>query len=220
MRWFLGLILLTVAFLPQGARSQAIVLPCVPAGVSCIPVSAANPLPTTVGGSGLVIGTTPITGGATTQVLFNLGGVVSSDSGLTYAGSGGTLTLVGGIQAASYQTGGGFFGTSSGLTQSFWYQTAGTVPVDGSGSCATATSSYAGGASAGTFTVAGICAGTTTIATTFAYPAPTGYVCDIVDRTTAAAALRQTATTTTKVTYTIGVANVANDIFQYKCMAY
>lgn len=41
--------------------------------------------------TGLTIGTTPITGGATTQVLFNLGGVVSSDSSFTYAGSGGLV---------------------------------------------------------------------------------------------------------------------------------
>lgn len=47
-----------------------------------------------LGGSGsLVIGTTPITGGATTQVLYNLGGVVTSDSGLTYSGGGTTAVL-------------------------------------------------------------------------------------------------------------------------------
>lgn len=55
----------------------------------------------TAGSSGLTIGTTAITGGATTQVLFNLGGVVSSDSGFTYAGSSGAVTA------------GGLFGTSS-----------------------------------------------------------------------------------------------------------
>jgi hypothetical protein len=51
--------------------------------------------------SSLVIGATTITGGATTQVLFNLGGVLSSDSGLTYAGSGGALTLSGAALGAT-----------------------------------------------------------------------------------------------------------------------
>jgi hypothetical protein len=36
----------------HAAQAQAIVLPCVPSGASCIPVSAANPLPTTGGGGG------------------------------------------------------------------------------------------------------------------------------------------------------------------------
>lgn len=53
----------------------------------------AGNLVTTGGSSGITIGTTSITGGATTQVLFNLAGVVSSDSGFTYAGSGGQLQL-------------------------------------------------------------------------------------------------------------------------------
>lgn len=35
----------------------------------------------------------PIIGGATTQVLFNLAGKVSSDSGFTYAGSGGVIQV-------------------------------------------------------------------------------------------------------------------------------
>jgi len=60
--------------------------------------AAAQPTGTnTVGSSSLVIGTTTITGGATTQVLFNLAGVVSSDSGFTYAGSNGQVTLGGGM---------------------------------------------------------------------------------------------------------------------------
>jgi hypothetical protein len=92
---FLGL-LLAIFLSPHRAEAQAIVLPCVPSGASCIPVSAANPLPTTGGGS-IVIGTTTITGGATTQVLFNNAGVVSSDAGLTkVAGATGAVT-VGGI---------------------------------------------------------------------------------------------------------------------------
>ena len=41
--------------------------------------------------SGLVVGTTPISGGATTQVLFNLGGVISSDADMTFVTD--TLTV-------------------------------------------------------------------------------------------------------------------------------
>src|SRR6266550_41838 len=53
------------------------------------------------GGSGITIGTTSITGGATTQVLFNLAGVVSSDSGFTYAGSSGVVTTGGILRTSS-----------------------------------------------------------------------------------------------------------------------
>lgn len=52
-------------------------------------------------GGGITIGSSAISGGATTQVLFNLAGVVSSDSGFTYAGSSGAVTA------------GGLLGTSS-----------------------------------------------------------------------------------------------------------
>lgn len=74
----LGLAFITALFLSQEARTQAIVLPCVPSGNSCIPVSAANPLPTTGGGggSGLTVGTTTITSGTTNQLLYDNGAVL------------------------------------------------------------------------------------------------------------------------------------------------
>ena len=50
--------------------------------------------------SGITIGTTTITGGATTQLLFNLAGVVSSSSGLTYAS--GLFTVLGTTQQAKF----------------------------------------------------------------------------------------------------------------------
>jgi len=56
------------------------------------------------GSSSFIIGTTAITGGATTQVLFNLGGVVSSDTGFTYAGSGGAVTAAGLLGTSSAGT--------------------------------------------------------------------------------------------------------------------
>src|SRR5574341_1461202 len=49
--------------------------------------------------AGLTIGTTTITGGATQQVLFNLGGVVSSDADMTFATDTLTITkITGGTQ--------------------------------------------------------------------------------------------------------------------------
>lgn len=74
------------------AQAQAIVLPCVPSGTSCIPVSAANPLPTTGGVTTIVEGTTPITGGTDTRVQFNDAGVINGDAGLAYVKSTQTLT--------------------------------------------------------------------------------------------------------------------------------
>lgn len=120
MRILLGLVLLAASFLAHPfdrgvAQAQQIVLPCVPSGNSCIPVSAANPLPTTGGGS-LVIGTTAITGGATTQVLFNLGGVVSSDADFTYAGSGGLVRITGSYVSGTPMLGLGSSGTNTGIS--------------------------------------------------------------------------------------------------------
>ena len=51
-------------------------------------------------GGGITIGTTAITGGATTQLLFNLAGVVSSSAGLTYAS--GLFTVLGTTQQAKF----------------------------------------------------------------------------------------------------------------------
>lgn len=56
----------------------------------------------TAGASGITIGSTTVTGGATTQVLFNLGGVVSSDSGFTYAGSSGLVSTAGPFLSSLY----------------------------------------------------------------------------------------------------------------------
>ncbi len=83
---FLGLGLLIAVFLsPHKAEAQVIVLPCVPSGTSCIPVSAANPLPTT---SAITAGTTTVactTG--TTGVLYQSSGKVACGSALTFNGT-------------------------------------------------------------------------------------------------------------------------------------
>lgn len=53
------------------------------------------------GASGVTIGTTAITGGATTEVLYNAAGVVSSDAGFTRSGLNGTTTISNGTGAVS-----------------------------------------------------------------------------------------------------------------------
>jgi hypothetical protein len=58
-----------------------------------------NPGGGSSGSSAITIGTTTITGGATTQVLYNLAGVAQSSSNLTY--SGGTTTVDNGAAAVS-----------------------------------------------------------------------------------------------------------------------
>ena len=90
---FLGLGLLLAVFLsPHRVEAQAIVLPCVPSGSSCIPVSAANPLPIT--GGGIIVGTTSITGGTAGCVLYQASSMVACDATITATASGGTETVV------------------------------------------------------------------------------------------------------------------------------
>lgn len=57
--------------------------------------------------AGLTIGTTPITGGATTQVLYNLSGAVQSDAAFTADPAGGGL-VVGPVGSIAYNTHGTF----------------------------------------------------------------------------------------------------------------
>jgi len=94
------------------AQAQQIILPCVPSGPSCIPVSAANPLPTTGNTvTSVTIGTTTLTSGTDTRVLFQDGaspsGVLQEDAGLTYNKSTGALNsaiISGGTAAGSTLT--------------------------------------------------------------------------------------------------------------------
>lgn len=111
----LGFAFIPALFLSQEARAQAIVLPCVPSGNSCIPVSAANPLPTTGGGggSGLTVGTTTITLGTTNQLLYDnagvLGEVATGNSGVLVTSAGGvpsiSTTLPSGLTIPGYAAG-------------------------------------------------------------------------------------------------------------------
>lgn len=94
----------------------------------------------------------------------------------------------------------------------------GTVPVGTTGTCTA--SSFTGGATAGRFTDTAICGIAGTLILSSMPAAPTGYSCAIVDETTATAALRQTASTTTSTTFTVSAATVANDFFRYQCTAW
>lgn len=89
--------LVAVLLTPHEVKAQAIILPCVPSGTSCIPVSAANPLPVTnAGGS-----TFPPAGCVTANgVIFN--NATPCDTGFTYAGAGGQVAFTGTL---AYPTG-------------------------------------------------------------------------------------------------------------------
>lgn len=78
-----------------------------------------------------------------------------------------------------------------------------------------------GGNTNGTISSAAICAAASTITLTFAFTAPNGWNCQIIDRTTATAVIRETGTTQTVITFTVGVATAANDVLQFgPCGAY
>ncbi len=120
---------------------------------------------------------------------------------------------VGGVKITATQLA-TFFSTNLPMIATTTFQSNGSVPIDGGGSC-TATS-FAGGATAGTFVAPSCVAGT--IAITFAFTAPIGWSCDAQDRTTTSDTLKQTATTTTKATFAATTA--VSDVVQYKCIAY
>lgn len=90
----------------------------------------------------------------------------------------------------------------------------GTAPVGNTGSCAA--SSFAGGATAGRFSAAACVAGTIILSSLPA--APNGYTCTAQDQTTPADTLKQTANTTTSVTFTATTA--ASDVIAFQCMAW
>ena len=90
----------------------------------------------------------------------------------------------------------------------------GTSPTGTTGTCAA--SSFVGGANAGKFSAAVCAAGTIILS---ALPAaPNGYVCNAQDMTTPADTLKQTASTTTSVTFTATTA--AADSVVYQCTGF
>lgn len=214
-----GFAVVVAAVLQADAQTAVVVGSCgsVPGGAA---YSAGNVVPLTIDTNGklcsaltagsattVVIGTSPITGGASTQVLFNNGGLVSSDAGLTkVAGATGTVTAGGTLTARNFMS-------------------AGTVPTGNTGTCSTGVT-VAGGATAGTWTSTAACALAGTIILTAMPAATTGYACFISDRTTAGVTIEQTATSTTSATFTVrslptgSVQAAANDILQYSCMGY
>lgn len=109
----LGFAFITALFLSQEARAQAIVLPCVPSGNSCIPVSAANPLPTTGGGGG------GSPGGSNTQVQYNNSSAFGGTSAITTDGTNATITTgtgtitIGGGSALTSSGAGGALGSNA-----------------------------------------------------------------------------------------------------------
>lgn len=90
----------------------------------------------------------------------------------------------------------------------------GSVPVGTTGSCIA--SSFAGGATAGTFSAAVCVAGTIILSSLPA--APAGYSCWAQDRTTTSNTLLQTASSTTSATFK--ATTTALDAIQYSCIGY
>ena len=90
----------------------------------------------------------------------------------------------------------------------------GSHPTGTTGTCVA--SSFVGGSLAGKFSAAVCAAGTFILS---GLPAATnGYVCNAQDQTTPADTLKQTANTTTSVTFTS--TTVAADAVVYSCVAY
>jgi hypothetical protein len=102
----------------------------------------------------------------------------------------------------------------AGRTEAFNYISVGTVPIGTTGSCVA--SSFVGGATAGKFAAA-VCAGGTIILSSLP-AAPTGYTCNAQDQTTPADTLKQTANTTTSVTFT--ATTVAADVVVFSCVGW
>jgi hypothetical protein len=100
------------------------------------------------------------------------------------------------------------------------YVAGGPVPsssVFAGGTCAGG--SLAGGSTAGTATLTGICAATNTWTLTLP-SVTTGYACISNDRTTPAAILQETSTSTTTAVFTFSGTTGATDVLQYHCIGY
>ncbi len=103
---------------------------------------------------------------------------------------------------------------SSGTLGATAAYSAGTPPTGTTGSCSA--TSFSGGPAAGKFTAPSCVAGTIILS---ALPAQTtGYACDAIDQTTPADTLKQTASTTTSVTFAATTA--ASDAVVFKCIGY
>jgi hypothetical protein len=139
--------------------------------------------------------------------------------GVSLAGLGGYVTV--GSSSATILNAGDIFsvnGQASAVSlRSPLHVATGTVPTGTTGTCVA--SSFAGGATAGTFSAA-ICTATNTFVLSALPAAPTGYSCDATDRTTSTSKLRQTASSTTSATFTVDVATVAADVVTFKCLGY
>lgn len=105
-------------------------------------------------------------------------------------------------------------------TYSYAFISAGTKPTLALAGGTCAGTVIAGGATAGTVTLTGVCASTNTMTLSAMPTVTTGYACDVTDRTTAAAAPRQTSTSATSAVFTFGGTSGSTDVIQYKCTGY
>jgi hypothetical protein len=100
------------------------------------------------------------------------------------------------------------------------FRATGTKPTSAfaGGTCAGGT--LVGGGTAGTATLTGACAATNTWTLSGMRVQSTGYTCEANDRTTPAAILQETSTSTTSAVFTFSGTTGASDVIQYLCIGY
>jgi hypothetical protein len=161
---------------------------------NCLNWSSSGIQGTTLPCSGLVVGTTTMSGGAANQIPYDTGTVLQESSGLKFISP--SLQIAG------------------------TYIAAGTHPT-ATGSGGTCAGAATGGASVGIITLTGACAAGNTIALSSLPTVPTGYVCTANNRTTPANLVNETSSTVTGATFTIaGTTSGSTDVIQFKCQAY
>lgn len=130
----LGLFLPSIATLmPTEAKAQAIILPCVPSGTGCIPVSAANPLPTTGGGGGTITSGTTATSGCTDNAVLESRSSLITCDGAILAPSGGPASIGNGGASTSQLV----FTPNSGVAASIGMANGGTQLLFGNATMST-----------------------------------------------------------------------------------
>lgn len=125
------------------------------------------------------------------------------------------------VPSGNVSSGGNLIGSAaaSQVTAAVFTST-GTKPtsVFAGGTCAGGT--LVGGAVAGTATLTGACAATNTWTLSVMPTVTNGYACTANDRTTPAAILQETSTSTTTAVFTFSGTTGATDVIQYHCIGY
>lgn len=191
---------------PGGATVPGYVTMCVVANLA-VPCNSGS----------VVAGTTPVTGCANTQVLFNNNGVVGCDAGLTHvAGAFGAVNVPGALSAGTLAVAGGLTQINAGgqvvMTAISTRGAANTM----TGTCTSGT--QVGGTWAGRVTVT--CTAGQTLIIAITTGGANGQACYINDLTTPATVINQTATGGNSATWTFPAGSGASDVLQWHCISY